>query len=409
MAKGAGPGVQQAAGRTPVVRLAPGRERSLAEGHPWVFSGAVAAVEGAPPPGATVEVRAAGGALLARGAWSPASQIAVRVWTFDPGEQVSEGLFRRRLERAVRARGARVTAEGAACRLVHAESDGLPGLVVDRYAGWLVCQLTAAGVEHWKDLLVETLAALVPCEGIFERSEADVRRKEGLEPRTGVLRGAEPPDRIEIREGPCRFLVDMRAGHKTGFYLDQAENRAEVAAHAAGAEVLNAFAYTGAFAVAALHGGAVRTTDVEASASAIEEGQRHVALNGFDAARAEHVRGNVFEVLREWRDAGRRFDAVVLDPPRFAESKRQVERACRGYKDVNLLGLKLLRPGGRLFTFSCSSHVDAWLFERVVAGAAVDARRDVQILRRLGPPPDHPVSVTFPEGAYLKGLHCRVW
>jgi 23S rRNA (cytosine1962-C5)-methyltransferase len=200
--------------------------------------------------------------------------------------------------------------------------------------------------------------------------------------------------------------VDVRAGHKTGFYLDQADNRAEVARHAAGAEMLNTFAYTGAFSVAALHGGAARTTDVEASAAAIEEARRHVELNGFDPERAEQVRGNAFEVLRSWRDAGRTFDGIVLDPPRFAESKRQVERACRGYKDINLLALKLLRPGGRLFTFSCSSHVDAWLFERVVAGAAADARRDVQVVRRLGPPPDHPVSLAFPEGAYLKGLHC---
>lgn len=392
---------------TAVVKLKPGRERSLRERHPWVFSGAVAALDGDPEPGATVEVRSRDGAFLARGAWSPASQIAVRVFSFDPAEEVSAAFVRGRLERAVRARGTGATEPGTACRLVHAESDGLPGLVVDRYADWLVCQATSAGAALWLDTIAETLPALVPSSGIYERSDVEVRRKEGLEERAGVLRGETPPDRVEIREGVSRYLVDLRAGHKTGFYLDQRDNRAAVGARAAGRELLNCFAYTGAFGIAALHGGAARVTNVESSVPALALAEEIVALNGFDASRVENVHGNVFEVLRSWRDAGRTFDVIVLDPPRFAESKSQIQRASRGYKDINLLALKLLRPGGTLFTFSCSSHIDAWLFERIVAAAAEDARRDVQVLARLGPPDDHPGLLGFPEGTYLKGLLCR--
>jgi 23S rRNA (cytosine1962-C5)-methyltransferase len=393
----------------PVVRLKPGRERSLRERHPWVFSGAIAAVDGEPPPGATVEVRSSDGAFLARGAWSPHSQIAIRVLSFDPAEDVARDLVARRVARAVQARGVRATRPGEACRLVHAEADGLPGLVVDRYADWLVCQATSAGAEHALPAAVAALATCVDCAGVFERSDADVRHKEGLELRTGVLHGECPPPEIEIREGPCRFLVDVHAGHKTGFYLDQSDNRAAVGALAAGGNLLNCFAYTGAFGIAALHGGASRVTNVESSAAALERAARQTVLNGFDSGRVENVQGSVFDVLRAWRDAARGFDCVVLDPPRFAESKAQVERASRGYKDVNLLALKLLRAGGLLATFSCSGHVDAWLFEQIVAGAAVDARREVQVLRRLGAADDHPGLLGFPEGSYLKGLLCRAW
>lgn len=391
----------------PVVTLAPGRERSLREHHPWVFSGAVAAVEGQPAPGATVDLRSQRGELLARGAWSPASQIAARVWTFDAAEAITGEWLRGRIARSIAARGQRATAAGQACRLVHAESDGLPGLVVDRYADWLVCQLTSAGAEAWRETIVEALGAATGCERIYERSDVEIRRKEGLEPRSGPLAGPEPPPALEIREGPCRFLVDLRAGHKTGFYLDQRENRALVREHAAGAEVLNGFSYTGAFGIAALAGGAARVVDLESSAAALEIARRNLELNGFEPARVEPLRGNAFEVLRTLRDARRRFDLAVLDPPRLAESKSQVERAARAYKDANLLALKLLRPGGLLFTFSCSGHVDPWLFERIVAGAALDAGREVQILRRLGAADDHPGLLSFPEGSYLKGLLCR--
>jgi 23S rRNA (cytosine1962-C5)-methyltransferase len=391
----------------PLVSLAPGRDRSLRERHPWVFSGAIARVEGDPAPGSSVEVRSSRGEFLARGAWSPASQLAVRVWTFDPAEAVTAEFLSARLAASVAARGAGAGAPGAACRLVHAESDGLPGLVVDRYADWLVCQISSAGAEFWREVWVAALASTVRCAGIYERSDVEIRRKEGLDLRTGALHGAEPPATVEIAEGRCRFLVDLRAGHKTGFYLDQRDNRALVAEHAAGARVLNGFAYTGAFGIAALHGGAERVVEIDSSAPALELGRRNLELNGFAAARVESLRGNAFEVLRSLRDAGREFDLAVLDPPRLAESRSQVTRASRAYKDANLLALKLLRPGGLLFTFSCSGHVDAWLFEQIVAGAALDAGRPVQVLRRLGPPADHPALLGFPEGSYLKGLLCR--
>ena len=392
------------------ILLKAGRERSLLRRHPWVFSGAIERIEGAPAPGETVEVRGADGAFLARGAFSPGSQIAVRVWTFEEGEAVDAGFIRARIARAAALRDAGPAAgprpEPAGVRLVNAESDGFPGLVVDRYGEALVCQFTSAGAERWKGEATAALAALRPGAPILERSEGEARAKEGLPPSVGPLAGS-PPERVEIVEGACRFVVDIRAGHKTGFYLDQRENRAALSEYARGAEVLDAFAYSGAFGIAALHAGAARLTQVEASEEALALARRNLALNGFDAATVATVQGDVFSVLRGFRDARRSFDLIVLDPPKFAASRAQVEGAARGYKDINLLALKLLRPGGVLFTFSCSGAVDAALFEKIVAAAALDAKRDVQVLRRLGPAADHPVSLTFPEGAYLKGLVCR--
>jgi 23S rRNA (cytosine1962-C5)-methyltransferase len=393
-----------------VVTLKPGRTTSLQRRHPWIFSGAIDAIDGAPQPGETVQVRAADGTALALGAYSPRSQIAVRVWTFDPTEPVSPALFRTRLSRALAARRVRFSerATSNAYRLVNAESDGLPGLVVDAYAEYVVCQFLSVGAEFWKGDIVAQLADLHACTGIYERSDVDVREKEGLPLATGVLWGAEPLDLVEIQEGECRFWVDIQRGHKTGFYLDQRENRALMAEHAGGCEVLNGFAYTGAFGVWALKGGAAHVINVEASAAALDLARRNVTLNGLDPARVEAVQGDVFHVLRQYRDAGRQFDLIVLDPPRFAESRGQVERAARGYKDINLLALKLLRPGGRLFTFSCSSHVSPDLFQKIIAGAALDSGREVQIIRRMTQAPDHPVALCFPEGEYLKGLVCQV-
>jgi len=292
-------------------------------------------------------------------------------------------------------------------RLVHSESDGLPGVTVDRYAEWLVIQLTTAGAERWKVEIVERLRAIVPCAGVWERSDAEVRTKEGLPRVSGRLAGDEPPELVEIVEGPCRFLVDVRRGHKTGFYLDQRENRERLAEWAPGRDVLNCFAYTGAFAVSALAAGARHATSVDTSADALQDAERHVELNGLDPSRAEQIEGDAFRVLRRMRDEGRRFDLVVLDPPRFADSRQQLPGACRGYKDINLLAAKLLSPDGVLFTFSCSGHMGPELFQKIVADAFLDAGRDGRILRRLGPAPDHPTALGFPEGSYLKGLVCR--
>ncbi|MCC7359031.1 MAG: class I SAM-dependent methyltransferase [Anaerolineales bacterium] len=398
----------------PTVTLKIGRTKSAARRHPWIFSGAIERVDGEPTSGATVAVRGPSGDLLGWGAWSPRSQIAVRLWTFDPEVEIGPAFFRARLRSALAARQRLHAAPDLnAYRLVNAESDGLPGVVVDRYAGFLVCQFLSAGAEAWKAAIVEALAEAAPAfigapAGIFERSDVDVRAKEGLAPRVGELMGDTPPARVSVREYDCRFEVDVRGGHKTGFYLDQRDNRRLLASDTAEAEVLNCFAYTGAFGVWALRGGAQRVTNVDTSASALALADVNLALNGFDPAQAENVTGDVFAVLRRYRDSRRTFDVVVLDPPKFAESRAQIEGATRGYKDINLLALKLLRPGGRLFTFSCSGLISPDLFQKIVAGAAEDAGRSAQIVRRLWQGPDHPVALSFPEGEYLKGLVVRV-
>jgi len=294
-------------------------------------------------------------------------------------------------------------------RIVNAESDGLPGLIVDRYDDFLVCQFLSAGAEYWKTDIVGLLNRLIPASGIYERSDTESRTQEGLGQTSGVLFGAAPPDRVEIREGPIRYRVDIAQGHKTGFYLDQRENRALVPGFSKDADVLNCFSYTGGFGLWALYGGAKTLTNIELSKSAAEISRQNIDLNGMDAQRVEHSSADVFSLLRKYRDAMRQFDLAILDPPKFAHAARQIDRAARGYKDINLLALKLIRPGGVLFTFSCSGHVAPMLFQKIVADAAQDAGREVQILRHLNQSADHPVGVNFPEGHYLKGLVCRVW
>ena len=393
------------------VRLKPGRDKSLKRRHPWVFSGAIGSVEGDVPAGDTVEVMSAEGASFGHGAYSPASQIAVRMWSFARDEKVDADFLAARVAKAVARRQGEAAREANgdnAQRLINAESDGLPGLIVDRYADFLVCQLRSAGAERWRDEIVAALAAAVPHRGIWERSDTGARAKEGLEPRIGLLAGEEPPELVEIAEGPCRFLVDVRHGHKTGFYLDQRDNRALVAAHARGREVLNAFAYTGAFGIQALAAGAAKVTNVESAPGLLALAARHITHNGLDEAAVEDIEGDVAQVLRRFRDSRREFDLIVLDPPKFAESSSQVPAASRGYKDINLLAFKLLRPGGLLFTFSCSAHVRAELFQKIVADAALDAGREARILQRLAQPADHPVALSFPEAGYLKGLVCGV-
>jgi 23S rRNA (cytosine1962-C5)-methyltransferase len=389
------------------VVLAAGRERSLVRRHPWVFTGAIAKVRGKPAPGATVDVRAADGTWLARGAWSPASQIAVRVWSFDATEIIDAGFFLRRLAAAMARRSLLDPAAITAQRLVHAESDGLPGLVIDRYADWLVCQISTAGAERWKAEIAAALVEIAPCAGIYERSDVDARKKEGLAPAIGVLAGAEPPPLVEVSEHGMRLLVDVHKGHKTGFYLDQRDNRGRVRGLAAGRTVLDCFAYTGGFGLSALIGGATHVTQVDASAPALALATRNTALNDIASDRLTQVTDDVFQVLRRYRDEGRQFELIVLDPPKFADTRARVQRAARGYKDINLLAFKLLAPGGLLCTFSCSGAIDAPLFQKIVADAALDAGRDARIVGHLSQPADHPVALPFPEAAYLKGLVCR--
>lgn len=376
--------------------------------HPWVFSGAVARLEGQPADGDVVEVRDAQGAWLARGTLNRRSQIVARLLTWEPDEPVDEAFWRARIARAIAGRAALASdPTTTAYRLIHAESDGLPGLVVDRYGDFLVLQFLTLGVDCRRAVILAALDELLAPRGIFERSDVDVREKEGLSPQVGRLSGEEPPDRLEIVENGRRFWVDVRAGQKTGFYLDQRENRARLPAFCAGAEVLDSFAGTGAFGVYALSGGAARVTFLDSSAPALELARQNVARNGHDPRAHDFVPGNAFQVLREFRAAGRAFDVIVMDPPKFAPAARDVPRAARAYKDVNLLAFQLLRPGGILFTTSCSGAVSADLFQKIVFGAAVDARREAQIIGYLYQGADHPVALAFPEGAYLKGLICR--
>jgi len=390
------------------------RARPVMQRHPWVFSGAIARIEGQAADGDVVEVCDAGRNWLARGYLNRNSQIVVRLLTWRQDEPVDRAFWQRRLERAISARHP-LTADPSttAYRLVHAESDYLPGLIVDRYGEWLVVQFLTLGVERWKKELVGLAVSLLVglaggVRGIYERSDVDARAKEGLEKRAGLLWGEEPPELVEILENGHRFLVDLRQGHKTGFYLDQRENRARLLDFCAGAEVLDVFAYTGGFGVCAA-AGASRVTLVDSSAQVLELARRNFALNGLEGRNIEYVEGDVFSVLRGYRAQGRRFDIVALDPPKFAHSGREVKRAARAYKDVNMLALQLLRPGGVLFTFSCSGAISADLFQKIVFGAVVDAERETQIIGRLTQGADHPVALTFPEGAYLKGLICRVW
>ncbi len=392
----------------PKVWLKPGREKSLRRKHPWVFSGAIERVEGAPASGATVDVVTDGGDFLARAAFSPASQIRARVWTFSSDEGIDAAWFRVRLARAIESRRKLGMLDaGSACRLVFSESDGLPGLVVDRYGEYLVCQFLAAGAEMWRAAIVDCLQALCAPRGVFERSEGGARHKEGLKSERRLLAGEGPPAEIEIETDGVRYLVDLAGGQKTGAYLDQQHNRKRVAAYAGGADVLDAFAYTGGFAFAGLRDGAANATLIDSSAEALQLAERDATRNGF-TDRCAFVMANVFDELRTLKQGRRQFDLVVLDPPKFVHSGDQILAGSRGYKDINMLGLQLVRPGGVLATFSCSGHVDAALFQKIVAGAAVDSRRTAQILERLSQPADHPVATEFPEADYLKGLILRV-
>lgn len=389
--------------------LKAGREKSVLRRHPWIFSGAVANIKGTPEAGATIDIYSNQDAWLARAAYSPQSQIVGRIWTFEQAEEVSAAFFHARLKQALAARQRLAAQNVTAYRVVNAESDGLPGVIIDRYGDFFVCQFLTAGADAWKAAIVAELAALAPHAGIYERSDADARKKEGLPLVSGVLSGETPPDALEIQEGGMRFLVDIQRGQKTGFYLDQRDNRAFLAQFASGAEVLNCFAYTGGFGVYALKHGAKKVTNIETSADALDLAKKNVLLNGMNPDLAESVQDDVFKALRVYRNAERQFDVVVLDPPKFAESKSQLERACRGYKDINWLAMRALRPGGALLTFSCSGLMTLDLFQKIVADAALDAHRHAQMIHILTQAEDHPVALNFPEGAYLKGLVCRVW
>jgi 23S rRNA (cytosine1962-C5)-methyltransferase len=395
---------------TSQVILKKGREKSVRNRHPWIFSGTIERVEGDPEDGDVVDVWDSRARFIARGIINQRSQIVVRILTWDQDERIGEGFWRRRLERAINLRES-LAADPLtdAYRLVHAEADGLPGLIVDRYGPWLVAQFLSLAVERYKATIIDHLADLTAPQGIFNRSDDPIREKEGLVPVAGPIWGEVPPDLIEMVENGFRFMVDINLGHKTGFYLDQRENRKIAARYFRSAEVLNAFAYTGAFAVYAAAEGASRIINVDTSEEVLRLAERNVRRNGFGGREDVYAGADAFELLRTYRDYDWHFDVVILDPPKFAHSKSQVQAALRGYKDINLLGMKLLRSGGYLITFSCSGAIGHDMFQKVLFQAAVDAERDVHIVQRLGQGLDHPVLLTFPESQYLKGFICRVW
>ena len=385
------------------IRLREGKERSLLRRHPWIFESAVA--KGSGDSGETVRVESAGGQFLGWAACSPSSKIRARVWSFDEQQRIDASFFIAALARSISAR-ARFDIQSDSVRLVHGESDGLPGLIVDRYRDTLVAQFTSAGVERWKQTIADALLAATGLTRLYERSDTSSRALEGLTEARGWLRGDGDTDLV-LQEHGWKLALNIEEGHKTGFYLDQRDSRKKFADHCRRLglrQVLNCYCYTGGFTVAALAGGAEHVTSIDSSAPAIEKAASNVALNGFDTSRATFMDADVNASLRQYLDQGRSFDAIVLDPPKFAPTVTHAERAARAYKDINRLALKLLAPGGVLFTYSCSGGISADLFHKIVAGAAADAGVDGYITERLGGAPDHPMTLTFPEGEYLKGL-----
>jgi 23S rRNA (cytosine1962-C5)-methyltransferase len=393
----------------PALVLAAKRDRSLLRRHPWIFSGAIQEVRDDPQSGDAVDVLTSSGEWLARGTYSPESAIRARVWTFDRNEQLDAEFCARRVRDAVELRqriyGGTLP---SAWRILNGEGDGLPGVVADCYGDVVVVQLLTCGAEQRRAELVAALREAVDCSCIYERSDTDARRREGLEPRTGPVWGTPPTGTLEIHEGDIRFGLDIELGHKTGFYLDQRENRQLLGTRCADRDVLNCFCYTGGFTLHALAGGARSTLSIDTSQEALDVAAANVARNGFAPDRAEFQRADVFRALRTFRDSRKDFDVIVLDPPKFADTRGQLQKASRGYKDINLLGLKLLRPGGELFTFSCSGAMTTELFQKIVADAALDAGREATVLHELRQAPDHVVSTAFPEGRYLNGLHLLV-
>ncbi len=386
-----------------VLRLKEGKERSLQRRHPWIFDSAIA--KGGGDPGETVRVESHDGQFLAWAAFSPASRIRARAWSFDVSQRIDAAFFAATVQNAIAARS-RFAIASDSLRLVHGESDGLPGLIVDRYGDTLVAQFTSAGVERWKAVIADALLAASGLSKLYERSDASSRQLEGLPPVTGWLRG-EGPTELTIHEHDWRLTLDVATGHKTGFYLDQRDSRHKFSQYARRLgfqRVLNCYCYTGGFTVAALAGGAGHVTSIDSSGPALERARAHVALNGFDPARADFLDADVNASLRRFLQEGRTFDAIVLDPPKLAPTAAHAERAARAYKDINRLGLKLLAPGGLLFTYSCSGGISADLFHKIVASAGIDAGIDGYITERLGGAPDHPMTLVFPEGEYLKGL-----
>lgn len=392
-----------------IVKLKKNRQKSLERKHPWVFSGAIDQIKENPKNGETVKVISADGKFLGWASFSIKSQISLRIWSFNENEIIDSAFFQEKILRATEYRKQLIDLSNTnAYRLINSESDGLPGLIVDKYSDFLVCQFLSAGAEFWKKEIVVQLSALFNPTGIYERSDVEVREKEGLEPISGVIFGKMPPDLIEIFENGIKFFVDIKNGHKTGFYIDQRDNRKEVQSYSKEKEILNCFSYSGGFSAYAIKGGAQKITNVDSSLDALSLAEKNFSLNEIDSSRYENVADDVFKYLRKLRDANKHFDIIILDPPKFADSASQIEKASRGYKDINLLALKLLKKNGLLFTFSCSGHITSELFNKIISDAALDSGKTIHIIKYLLQSSDHTMLTSFPESLYLKGLVCKV-
>lgn len=389
--------------------LKPGREKSIQRRHPWIYSGAIGKIIGDQIMGGIGRVLDQKGRFLAWASYNPHSQICARIWSWVESENIDRAFLEKRIKSAVKLRSNLNNLKSCDCyRLVHGESDNLPGLIIDKYGDYLVIQILAAGMEFFRDTIVEICNDELGYKDIYERSDVDVRELEGLPKRSGILSGDEPPGEIIINENEVKYLVDIKNGQKTGFYLDQRDNRLKFRDYSENKYVLNCFSYTGGFTLNALLGGARQIISIDSSSEAIAKGKQNIAINQFDENRTEWLVGDVFSELRRFRDARQSFDLIVLDPPKFAPTIKSAEKAARGYKDINLLAFKLLNPGGYLFTFSCSGGVTPELFQKIVADAALDADVHARIIDRLYQSSDHPTSLNFPEGTYLKGLICAV-
>jgi 23S rRNA (cytosine1962-C5)-methyltransferase len=383
------------------------REKSLKRRHPWIFSGAIDRVSGNPQKGETIRVKSSSNEFFGYGAYNPDSSIRIRMWTFEE-ETIDDKFIIEKLRIAINLRNFCIPdMVSNSKRLVFGESDGIPGLIVDKYNDFLVVQFLTAGIENWRECIIRSLANLAGIKNIYERSDLDIRRLEGLLPLKGILSGVEPPESVAIHENGLDYLIDIKNGQKTGFYLDQRENRKIIREYVVDRDVLNCFSYTGGFALNALKAHAKQVTSIDSSEKAIKLGEQNLEINHIDSSKAVWINGDVFKELRNYRDRNVQFDTIIMDPPKFAPTVSQVSAAARGYKDINLLAFKLLKPGGFLITFSCSGGIGRDLFQKIVADAALDAKADSIILEHLSQDKDHPIALNFPESEYLKGLVCQ--
>jgi len=393
----------------PAIYIKQDRVKAIKRKHPWIFSKAISKVEGDPKLGENVDVFSVNGEWLATAAYSPHSQIRARIWSFDREEAVDLAFFENKIARAIAIRQPIIErSDTNAYRLLCAESDGLPGVTVDVYQDTIVCQMLSAGAEFHKQTIFDALLKAFPDFNLYERSDVDVRSKEGLKKTSGLIAG-ELKQPIEIKENGIKALVNIVNGHKTGYYNDQRDNRLALEKYCKDADVLNCFSYTGTFGLYAARGGANHITQVDMSADALNVAEQNAQLNELDLSKMSFIKADVFKLLRQYREENKRFDVIVMDPPKFVENKGQLRSASRGYKDINMLAMQLLNPGGYLLTFSCSGLMDAPLFQKIVADAALDAKREMVFVEKLHQAQDHVIGSAYPEGYYLKGFVCQVF